>query len=662
MFQRKICIGVFLDIEGAYDSIDPKAILAAMHKHNLPPDIIQWFQQYAQHRTCEYTIGGDTIVRETTTGVTQGGVSSPNFYSYPTNEFLDICEKENTHGTGFADDGAILESGYDINIILRNLQRTLDKVQAWATKVGLKFSIAKTAVIIFTRRKIDLDSLPCLQLYNTNLVYSTTTKYLGITLDNKASFKPHIQNKLTEAKIKLLQIRNATGKEWGPKPYMSRWLYTGVIRPAITYGCMVWAKETRDKTFKEKAQKLQRLALLHMAPFRHKSPTIGLEMLAYIPPLDIFILGEALNAFIRLNHLLDLSSDDNMISNSTHITYLKAKADEAHILNVPTEIITPYISFSQPWETSLSPFQPEKAPIDSILIYTDGSKITRQTGAGWLITHNIDRDTTKVLAKDSLYLGTSATVFQAEMFAIQQATDACLDLIKNNIIHNHKLYILSDSQASIKALRKNMIRTSLIQQCSHNLQLLCATNSVCLQWIKAHIGLAGNEEADKLAKLGAYSVSTAVEPILPVSKRWIRSTIEEFTRLEWRDRWLSNPTARQTKIFLQSPSKNLSRKLLQQDRITLGELGRWILGHNFLLRHNHLLDPNTFPSPICRKCQQGEETSSHLILDCEALGQDRYKIFGQHLLLPPFTWTPDQLIKMIQKAKMTCPEIFPNDN
>jgi hypothetical protein len=141
-----------------------------------------------------------------------------------------------------------------------------------------------------------------------------------------------------------------------------------------------------------------------------------------------------------------------------------------------------------------------------------------------------------------------------------------------------------------------------------------------------------------------------------------RATPPEYIRLEWRDRWLSNPTARQTKIFPQSPNKKLSRQLLQEDWITLGELGQWILGHNFLLQHNHLLDPVTFPSPPCRNCEQDDETSSHLILECEALGSTRNKIFGQYLLLPPFTWTPDQLKTMIQKATLQCPEIFPNDN
>jgi hypothetical protein len=280
--EKKYCVGIFLDIEGAYDNIT---------KRNIPLQIINWFQQYMQHRTCEFTIGGETFERELTKGVTQGGVSSPQIYSYPTNDFLEICDREKVQGTGFADDGAILESGHNIIMILHKLQVVLTKIQGWATEVGLTFSISKTKAIIFTRSKIDLSSIPPLKLYDSDISYVTSIKYLGITLDSKATFKLHIQNKFKEAKMKLIQIRNATGKEWGPNPYMMRWLYTGVVRPAITYGCMIWAKASVTKSFKETAQKIQRLALLHMAPFRTKSPTIGLEMLAYLPPRHFYPWG-----------------------------------------------------------------------------------------------------------------------------------------------------------------------------------------------------------------------------------------------------------------------------------------------------------------------------------------------------------------------------------
>jgi hypothetical protein len=116
--RNMCCIGVFLDTECAYDNISSDALIRSMRKHKLPREVIDWFEQYLQHRTRQFTLGGETFMKETTTGVTQGGVSSPPFFSFPMNDFLTICDQENVHGTGFADDGAILESGKFIIDIL----------------------------------------------------------------------------------------------------------------------------------------------------------------------------------------------------------------------------------------------------------------------------------------------------------------------------------------------------------------------------------------------------------------------------------------------------------------------------------------------------------------------------------------------------------------
>ena len=45
-------------------------------------------------------------------------------------------------------------------------------------------------------------------------------------------------------------------------------------------------------------------------------------------------------------------------------------------------------------------------------------------------------------------------------------------------------------------------------------------------------------------------------------------------------------------------------------------------GHNTLRRHLHLL--GLHDSPLCRKCGAKEETSAHILCECEALASDRH--------------------------------------
>ena len=78
----------------------------------------------------------------------------------------------------------------------------------------------------------------------------------------------------------------------------------------------------------------------------------------------------------------------------------------------------------------------------------------------------------------------------------------------------------------------------------------------------------------------------------------------------------------------------------------LGRIIRFITGHNFLNRHNFLLNnPNTLDN-FCRLCEMEPETSSHVICGCPCLHSYRVEAFQEHFLdIKRPTWTPQQLIK-----------------
>ena len=77
-----------------------------------------------------------------------------------------------------------------------------------------------------------------------------------------------------------------------------RWAYTGIVRPMITYGAIVWAKAA-DK-YRTKLTRLQRLAMMSTAHFRRSTPTAGLEVMGNLMPLDIYVKGLAVRTAIRI--------------------------------------------------------------------------------------------------------------------------------------------------------------------------------------------------------------------------------------------------------------------------------------------------------------------------------------------------------------------------
>ena len=63
--------------------------------------------------------------------------------------------------------------------------------------------------------------------------------------------------------------------------------------------------------------------------------------------------------------------------------------------------------------------------------------------------------------------------------------------------------IFVDSQAAIKALDSVEMSSKLVLDTKTELNILSKKGSITLVWTKAHhVGIEGNEEADKLAKEG----------------------------------------------------------------------------------------------------------------------------------------------------------------
>jgi ribonuclease HI len=90
--------------------------------------------------------------------------------------------------------------------------------------------------------------------------------------------------------------------------------------------------------------------------------------------------------------------------------------------------------------------------------------------------------------KLSFSLGQYTTVFQAEMYAIK----ACAVENRDRNYKNRNIYILSDSQAAIKAFDKRQITSKLVWDCHQSLTQLARHNRVQLISVPEHEGIVGN--------------------------------------------------------------------------------------------------------------------------------------------------------------------------
>ena len=137
----------------------------------------------------------------------------------------------------------------------------------------------------------------------------------------------------------------------------------------------------------------------------------------------------------------------------------------------------------------------EKVKEGNWVLYSNGSKNEEgKVGSGW-VSHG-----GRIQGKEGL--GKLVTVWDGEVKAVAEALSAW--------DKSGKVIVLSDSQATIAAIKKagktGKARTGELRKLMRKIEegrKAIGHNSVSLGWVKSHIGIKGNEEADKKAKLGA---------------------------------------------------------------------------------------------------------------------------------------------------------------
>ncbi|KAI5705593.1 hypothetical protein M8J75_000064 [Diaphorina citri] len=102
------------------------------------------------------------------------------------------------------------------------------------------------------------------------------------------------------AKNVVTHKKRTFGKSWGLKPRVMNYLYREVIRPTVTYCAVVWWPKTDQRQAKELLDKIQRLGCLCITSAMSSTPTLAMETLLGLTPLDIHVKGTARTVAHRL--------------------------------------------------------------------------------------------------------------------------------------------------------------------------------------------------------------------------------------------------------------------------------------------------------------------------------------------------------------------------
>lgn len=248
--------GMFLlDIEKAFDTVWHAGLLHKMIKSGTPMYLVKLIQSYLSSRELSVHIGKiSSSSRTIPAGVPQGSILGPYLFLLYIN---DMPIQPRTSLACFADDTASLTSSEDVDLVVDRLQLSLDLLFSFFSQWKLKLNETKTEAIMFTRKR----SLPrrFLTINGHNIQWSKQIKYLGLLLDNKLNWTPHvasIRNKGQRAMNALSAILNRRSNLSSRTKLL---IYSTLVRPCLTYSAPVWGNTCT--TNHQKLQIIQNKAL-----------------------------------------------------------------------------------------------------------------------------------------------------------------------------------------------------------------------------------------------------------------------------------------------------------------------------------------------------------------------------------------------------------------
>lgn len=594
--------------------------------------MVGWYYNYLKKRHLLFSHQGDTFEVETNLGFPQGGVCSAKFWLIAFDPAIHIINKHGIEGNGYADDCAAVFGGPDMDTIQRRMQRMLDNLVVWGESCNLRFNPTKSVAMIFDRGRKNPSCQ--LNLGGVPMMFVDSVKYLGITLDSKLHWNLHVADRVAKAKRFLMKMAAIAKQVWGPKPYLMRWVFTCVVRPMMTYGCVVWAHEA-DR-YAKKLRQVNRLALCTLTKFPRSTPTQMLEIVGDIFPAHIYVVKEAVCAFVRLLPIMRMNWDGfngNINYSVSHRKTWFYKVEELGLNDFDLgQLDTCFeINHTFAFRVWLESFTivdfVSRLPVAEWHVYTDGSKSADGVGAAYRILRN-----GMVECQGSARISDHSSVFQAEVYAINLAVSFILTLEDVTTVR-----FFVDSQAALRALCSSTIESLSVLSVVRKLNNV--PGIVDLVWVKAHVGNIDNEAVDAAAK-AAISLQSVDNQL--VSKVYLRNQVLDKLRQVWDNEWSAYREARQSKQFFNGQCKIKAKEMCRLSRFQLGKLIRVTSGHNQLGYHQHVIYP--YKSPACRYCDANRETFAHWIDDCPAFDRERQEIFNNQRVIHEYDWDVNKVL------------------
>lgn len=272
---------VTLDVKNAFNTANWGQVMKALRDMKVPGYLLNILENYFGSRILEYDTLDGPKEYVVSAGVPQGSVLGPILWNIMYDGILQLGVPVGATIVGFADDIAVVVTAKHVDEVELIANETILKVMNWLESVGLKLAEQKTeALLISSRKTIETAKVNV----GSHVIESKhSLKYLGVLIDNRLSFKPHVKYACEKARKVHSALSAMMPNIGGPKSSRRR-LLASVVKSTLLYASPIWVKALAIKSNRRQLETVQRVSALRVASaFRTTSADAALVVAGMMP-------------------------------------------------------------------------------------------------------------------------------------------------------------------------------------------------------------------------------------------------------------------------------------------------------------------------------------------------------------------------------------------